>query len=184
MTILQLRNVRLAFPAVFKAQAFGDNNPAYGAKLIIDPASPNVAAIREAISASAKEKWGPKADDIVKKLKADQRSAWVEGPYTTKDGDTWDGFEGNFFLSTRSEKLRPTALDRQGQPVTEADGVIYAGCYVHASVEIYAYDSPKWGRRINAVLRGVKFYADGEGFGGSTAASADEFDADDEEDFV
>jgi hypothetical protein len=70
------------------------------------------------------------------------------------------------------------------EQVADADGVIYAGCYVHASVEIYAYDSPKWGRRINAVLRGVKFCADGEGFGGSTAASADEFGADDEEDFV
>jgi hypothetical protein len=30
----------------------------------------------------------------------------------------------------------------------------------------------------------VKFYEDGERFGGSSAASADEFGADDEEDFV
>lgn len=184
MTILQLRNVRLAFPAIFQPQAFADNKPAYGAKLIIDPSSPNVAAIREVIAAAAKEKWGDKADDVVKRIKADKKSAWVEGPYQNKNGETFDGFEGKFFLSTRSEKLRPTALDRQGQPVTEADHLIEGGCYVHASVDIYAYDHQKWGRRINATLRGVKFYADGERFGGSSAASADEFGADDEEDFV
>lgn len=184
MTILQLRNVRVAFPAIFQPQAFGDNKPAYGAKLIVDPSSPNVAAIREAIASAAKEKWGAKADGIVKQLMDDKKSAWVEGPYKNKNGDVYDGFDGNFFLSTRSEKLRPTALDRQGQPVTEADHLIEGGCYVHASVDIYVQDSPKWGRRINAVLRGVKFYEDGERFGGSSAASADEFGADDEEDFV
>ena len=184
MTILQLRNVRLAFPAIFKPQAFADNKPAYGAKLIVDPSSPNVAAIREVVAAVAKEKWGAKANDILEIIKADKNCAWVEGPYKNKDGEIFDGFAGKFFLSTRSEKLRPTALDRQGQPVTEADNVIYGGCYVHASVEIYAYENQKYGRRINAVLRGVKFYADGEGFGGSSAASADEFGADDEEDFV
>jgi len=181
--IVQLRNVRLAFPAIFQPQAFGENTPAYGAKLIVDPSSPNVAAIRDAIAAVATEKWGPKGAAIAKQLAADKKSAWVEGAYKNKDGDAFDGFDGNFFLSTRSEKLRPTALDRQGQPVTETDRVIYGGCYVHASVDIYAQDN-KWGRRINAVLRGVKFYADGEGFGGSSAASADEFGADDEEDFV
>ena len=182
--IVQLRNVRLAFPAIFQPQAFGENTPAYGAKLIIDPSSPNVATIRDAIAAVATEKWGPKGAAIAKQLAADKKSAWVEGPYKNKNVDVVDGFDGNFFLSTRSEKLRPTALDRQGQPVTEADHLIEGGCYVHASVDIYMQDSPKWGRRINAVLRGVKFYADGEGFGGSSAASADEFGADDEEDFV
>lgn len=185
MTVLQLKNVRLSFPAVFKPQAFGDGNPAYGAKLIVDPKSANVEAIRKAIEAEAKAKWGEKAKAVLDMIQEDKNSAWVEGPYRNKkSGDVWDGFEGNYFLSTRNEKLRPTALDRNKQPVTEADNVIYGGCYVDASVDIYAFDSPKWGRRINATLRGVRFVRDGDAFGGSSAASADEFEDLDDEDFV
>ena len=184
MTVLQLKNVRLSFPAVFKPQAYGDGNPAYGAKLIVEPNSANVEAIRKTIREAAKTQWGDKADAIVKQLTEDKKSAWVEGPHRNKDGDVYDGFEGNFFLSTRSEKLRPTALGRDKQPVTEADNVIYGGCYVDASVDIYMQDSPKWGRRINAVLRGVRFVRDGDAFGGSSAASADEFEDLDDEDFV
>ena len=184
MTVLQLKDVRLSFPAVFKPQAYGDGNPAYGAKLIVDPKSANVEAIRKLIEAEAKAKWGDKAKDILEKIRGDKRTAWVEGPYRNSDGDVYDGFGGNFFLSTRNEKLRPTALDRSKQPVTEADNVIYGGCYVNASVDIYAFDSPKWGRRINATLRGVQFNRDGDAFGGSSAASADEFEALDDEGFV
>lgn len=185
MTVVSLQNVRLAFPAVFAPQAFGDGNPAYGAKLIVEPGSPNTAVIRKALAEAAKAQWGDKAETIVKQLMSDKKSAWTEGPYRNKDGDVYDGFEGNYFLSTRSEKLRPTALSRDKQPVTEADGVIYAGCYVDASVDIYMQDSPKWGRRINAVLRGVRFRKDGDAFGGSSAAGASDFaDLDDDEDFV
>ena len=184
MTVLQLKNVRLSFPAVFKPQAYGDGNPAYGAKLIVEPKSANVEAIRKVIEAEAKAKWGEKAKDVLEKIRGDKRSAWVEGPYRNADGESWAGFEGNYFLSTRNEKLRPTALDRNKQPVTEADNVIYGGCYVDASVDIYMQDSPKWGRRINAVLRGVRFVRDGDAFGGSSAASADEFEDLDDEDFV
>jgi len=184
MAKVSLKRVRLAFPSVFTPSAFGDGNPAYGGKLIIDPKSPNTEIIRNAIRESAKEMWGEKADQTVKKINDDKKSAWLEGPYRNKDGDVYDGFEGMFTLSTRSEKLRPTALNRNKQPVTEADGVIYAGCYVDASVDIYAFDSPKWGRRINAVLRGVRFVEAGDAFGGSSSASADDFDDLPEEDFV
>ena len=34
---LMLKNKRLAFPALAKPQAIGDGEPAYGARLIIDP---------------------------------------------------------------------------------------------------------------------------------------------------
>lgn len=184
MTQVMLKRVRLAFPSIFTPSAFGDGNPAYGAKLIIDPNSPNTATIRKAIAETTKDAWGEKAEQIVKKIVEDKKSAWVEGPYRNANGDVYSGFEGMFNLSTRSEKLRPTALGRNKQPVTEADGVIYAGCYVDASVDIYAFDSPKWGKRINAVLRGVRFVEDGEAFGGSSSASADDFDDLPEDDFV
>jgi hypothetical protein len=184
MAIISLKRVRLAFPALFTPQAIGDGNPAYGAKLIIEPGSENAKLLSKTVKEEAKGKWGEKADKILPLLIADKRCAWVEGPYTSSEGDIYDGFDGMYFLSTRSEKLRPTALNRDKSPVTAADGVIYSGCYVDASAEVYAYESKQWGKRINATLRGVRFVSDGAAFGGSTAASAGDFDDLPEEDFV
>ena len=34
---VMLKNIRIAFPALGAPQAFGEGEPAYGAKLIVDP---------------------------------------------------------------------------------------------------------------------------------------------------
>ena len=68
-------------------------------------------------------------------------------------------------------------MDRLGNEVTskaEIERLIYSGCYVHASVDIWPQDN-KWGQRINCTLRGVMFANDGENFGGGSTASASEF---------
>ena len=58
----------------------------------------------------------------------------------------------------------------------EADGLPYSGCYVNASIELWAQDN-NYGKRINASLRGVQFYRDGDAVaGGGGPASEDEFD--------
>ena len=171
---IMIKNVRLAFPAIFEPQAIGDGEPAYGAKLIVPPDHESVAEIRNAIVSVAKEKWKDKWEGVITVLKDDKRICWVEGPYKNKDGVVYDGFEGMFSLSTRSPTVRPTALGASGQPVSKEDGVIYPGCYVHASVEFWAQDN-NWGRRINCNLRGVMFAGEGQSFGGATAAAADEF---------
>lgn len=171
---LMLKNVRLAFPAIFEPSAVGDGEPAYGAKLIVPPTHEMVAALDDAVIHVAREKWKDKADSILSLLREDKKVCWVKGPYRNKNGEIYDGFEGMYNLSTRNPKTKPSALNRAGSPVTEADGVIYAGCYVHASVEFWAQDN-QWGRRINCNLRGVMFHEHGDAFSGGTAASADEF---------
>ncbi|MEI6283121.1 MAG: ssDNA-binding protein [Alphaproteobacteria bacterium] len=183
---VKLKNVRIAFPAVFSPQAYGDGNPAYGGKLIIEPGSANHKALVDAMSTEAKTMWKDKADAVLKILKQDKRVAYVEAPYTNKDGEIYDGFDGMFSLSCRSEKTRPNVFNRDGvTQVTEADGLIYSGCIVNAFVDLYAFDSPKWGRRINCVLTGIQYAAPGQAFGGSAPVAPGAFDAiDDEDDFV
>ena len=94
------------------------------------------------------------------------------------DGDSkaeYEGFEGNFFISSRA-KVRPSVFDGQRQELTQADGKPYSGCYVNASIELWAQDN-SFGKRINAQLRGVQFLRDGDAFaGGGQPADADEFD--------
>ena len=172
---LMLVKKRLAFPAIFSPQAIGDGDPAYGGKLIIEPTDPDVAKIEATMLAVANAKWPGKGQQIIDLLKEDKKLAFIRGPYrNSKTGDIYDGFEGMYTLSTRNPETRPTALDGNNQPTTQADGLIYGGCYVHASVEFWAQDN-KYGRRINCNLRGVMFAGEGPRFGGTAPAKADEF---------
>jgi len=85
-----------------------------------------------------------------------------------------DGYAGNYFVSARAYQ-KPLVIDRGKQPLAETDGRPYAGCYVNASVEVWAQDN-EFGRRINATLRGVQFLNDGDAFAGGAPATPDEFE--------
>lgn len=69
--ILKLKNVRLAFSQnLFRpgAQQAGQT-PKYGCALLIGKEDPQVSTIKQAIIATAKEKWGPeKAEKLLKAL--------------------------------------------------------------------------------------------------------------------
>lgn len=179
MPRMTLKNVRLAFGAIYAPKAFGDGDPAYGGKFIVPPDHPQIAELRAAVKAAAKEKWNEKADGVLAVLKKDNKIAWVEAPYLNKNGDPWDGFEGNFYLSTRNggdTPTKPSAFAADNTPAGADSGIIYNGCYVDASVDIYPQDNA-YGRRVNCSLRGVRFAGPGESFGGGAPASADEFGA-------
>ena len=170
---LMIQNARLAFPNLFKPTTVnGEGEPAYSASLIIPPEHPAIKLIQDAQEKVGKEKWGDKWAAVKKELTGKDKMA-------LHDGDTksqYDGFEGNSFVSTRSKQsARPTVLDRNKSPLTEADGRPYAGCYVHASIELWAQDNA-YGKRINAQIRGVQFFKDGDSFGGGAPASSDEFE--------
>ncbi len=170
---VMLKNARLAFPNLFEAKTVnGEGDPAFSAALILDPEANAkvIDQLEDAIAQVAKDKWGAKADAVLTKLKSTDKLA-------LHDGDTkadYDGFPGNQYVSARS-KTRPTVIDRDRTPLAESDGRPYAGCYVNASIELWAQDN-NYGKRINAQLRGVQFVADGEAFAGGGAAAADEFD--------
>jgi hypothetical protein len=176
---LMLKNKRLAFPALAKPQAIGDGEPAYGARLIIDPDDKDVKVIDDAMREVAVRQWKDKGPDILAMLIEDKKVAFSKLPYkSTKTGKVYDGFEGKYSLGTRNPKTRPTAVDAYGTEITDTaqiERIIYAGCRVHAQVEIWAQDN-NFGRRVNCSLLGVMFAGDGDSFGGGSApASADEF---------
>lgn len=175
---VKLQEVRIAFPALFEAKALVGNDgkpskPRFSAAFIIAPKSANAVALRNAVAETAKAKWGAKADAILAELKGKDRVCFRESPLT-KDGKPYEGFEGMFSLNASNE-ARPLVLDRTKSPLTQQDGKPYGGCYVNCSVELWAQDN-KWGKRINASLKGVQFVKDGDAFGGGAPASPEEFD--------
>ena len=93
-----------------------------------------------------------------------------------KDGDESGRpeFAGKMTIKA-STKRRPLVINRDKSPITAEDNIIYAGCYTHAIISLWAQNNG-FGKRINASLDGVQFARDGEPFGDG-GISANEFDA-------
>lgn len=169
---ITIENARLAFAQhLFEAGTVGgEGEPAFSCTAIIPKDHPAIAELRAAEEAVAKEKFGAKAAEELKAIRAKDRGV-------VHDGDTksnYDGFEGNAFVSARS-KTRPTVIDRDRSPLVAADGRPYSGCYANVMVEIWAQNNA-YGKRINAQLMGVQFVKDGDSFGGGAGpAAADDF---------
>jgi hypothetical protein len=174
---VKLENVRLAFPNLFEAKTVnGEGEPAFSSSFLMKPNHPSVKTLRDAFETIGRDKWGAKWAAVKKEIETKDR-------YCLHDGDTkadYAGFEGNLFVSSRNKSPRPRVIDRDKSPLTSADGKPYAGCFVNASIELWAQDN-NYGKRINASLRGVQFLKDGDAFAGGGAASDDDFDAIDDD---
>lgn len=179
--ILHLKNVRLSYPKLFKAEQFdpskADSAFRYSAAFHIDKKDPQVKAINDAVEAAVKAKFGDKAKAKLAEFKANPQK------YCVSDGDFNEKAPGCFILSSHRQQKAgpPTVVDRNRAPLTEDSGKPYAGCYVNASVDIYAQDGQNGGIRCS--LRGVQFVKDGEAFGGGRPASPDEFEPLEDDDF-
>lgn len=167
---VKLNDVRLAFANLWKAKEFktGDGKPRFDAVFLIEPGSENDRLIREAIAAEAKAVFADKAAANIKAWSGNSNK-FAYQPGTEK----YDGFEGKMALGSHN-KIRPTVIDANLAPLVEADGRPYSGCYVNAIVSIWAQNGENQG--IRAAVLGVQFLRHGESFGGSRAASIDEFD--------
>lgn len=170
---VMLNNVRLSFPALFKPEAFQPGDPEkYKATFLIPKGSPLVKKVEAAILAVLAEKHNgdtAKAAKTLAGIKGNRnKCAW-------QDGDTYeyDGYADMMALTAKST-TRPTVIDGARQPLTAEDGKPYAGCYVNASVDVYAYDNKGLG--VSASLRGVQFVRDGDAFAAGRPADSSEFE--------
>lgn len=175
-----VKETRLAFPNIWEATHFGGDTkskPSRSCTLLVTPDSPADKLIKEAIFAVAKEKWKDKWQVVLKKLKEENRICYIDGDRKTNDdGEVLQGFEGMKALSCRSyQEVRVFDSDAV-TPLTQESGKLYGGCWVDASVDVWAQDSSQWGRRINCRILGLKFKRDGDAFSGGAPASADDFE--------
>jgi hypothetical protein len=165
-----IQNVRAAFAhGIFDRQTVDGKEGGYGAKFILDPKHPQLAAIEKLEEQIAEEKWGKKAKDTLTRIRAKDQGLIHDGSTQRSDG-----FDGMKFISANNDK-RPTAYNKDRSPVTKDDGVIYSGCYLNVKVRAWAQDN-NFGQRINWELQGVQFVRDGDSFGGGgKPAEADDF---------
>lgn len=177
---IKLKNVRLSFPSLREPTKFDESNekeiPKFKASFILDPSDAGHQATIKEIETAAKkiikEMWGgkpPKMKDI---------ECFGEGnnKISESTGEVYDGYQDMFFVSGNNPK-RPICMYRDKTPIEKADveDVLYAGCYVNASINLWTQDN-QYGKAIRCQVRGVQFFRDGEPFGGGAVDTDAEFD--------
>src|SRR5690606_20150143 len=164
-------NVRIAFAhGLFQmSQVQGQGRPAYSASFLFPPDHPAVKIVQAAMAQVAQQKWGAQWQQTLQALVAG-------GKICLRDGNSKPdiaGYPGNLFVSARTTTA-PLVIDQNRQPLTQASGKPYSGCYVNAKLIIWAQQN-QHGKRINAQLGGVQFVRDGEPLSGGAPTSVDEF---------
>jgi hypothetical protein len=190
---VRLQNVRLAFAhQLFVPSAVEEGkDPKYGCDSLLVPGHSIVKAVVEGTGENAKTKWVTTDMKSVLLEVANDAMKGKGGPWlealenskrcyrngdlrVTKSGDPYEGYEGIWYVAAKN-KARPTILDVNKQPLTQADGRPYSGCYGNVLIEVYAITDPKR-KGVHAAIKGVQFVKDGDAFGGGAPASPDDFD--------
>ena len=170
--IVNLTNVRLAFPDLFVPSRYNDASPLqYGAVFLIKKGDKNHKAVQAAYEEVAESAFGDQAGALLRRIKENpQVNCFTDGDLK----EHLDGYAGHMSLSSKNKK-RPTVVDRDRTPLTEDDGKPYAGCMVNAKVELWA-QANEHGKAMRASLLGVQFAGDNDSFGGGgKVASAEDF---------
>ena len=185
--IIKLPKARLSFARLFVPKAFREGQKErYEGSFLIDVSSKagqaQIKTILAQATAIAKEKFNGK---IPKTLKfgfgySDGSDFKLGSVNFHSEPKEYDGYEDTFYVAC-ANTTRPAVVDRDRSPLIEADGKPYSGCYVNGTLTLWAQDN-EFGQRINANLRGVQFYKDGDAFGVKPVDADEEFD-DIEEDF-
>lgn len=119
------------------------------------------------ILAVADEKFGPKAQTILAKLKAQNRLILHDG---AEKGDK-AGYVGNFYFNA-SNPVRPHMRLPTGASIEAKDGVFYPGCYVDGVFDVWAFPQRE---SVNLSVLAVTFARDGERIAGGLVASEDDY---------
>ena len=186
---VKLKNVRASYPDLFVAKAYDESDPNDKKTYKIDLRIPKddketLKAITDAMIAMVKEQYADKAPAMYKSFKADPKN------FPLKDGDEVLNKQGEpiapgFYILRAKRKEAdgaPGVFDSKAGPdgkpakLGPNSGRIYAGCYVNASIDIWAQNAPKY-KGVRCTLLGVQFSKDGEAFSGSRPASSDYFES-------
>jgi len=166
--VIKLNNVRLSYPQLFTARAMEEGKtPVYSASLIMDKKqhAALIAQIEKLTERTALEEFKRKVP-----LK---RVPLHDG----NDKADKDGYGDEVMYLNATNTKRPVVVDGDLTPLTAQDSKPYGGCYVNATVRIFAYDHPKGGKGVSAQLRGIQFVKDGPSFGAAPVNAEEEFEA-------
>lgn len=184
--IIKLKNVRLSFPVLDEPQAPKDDPEGakkYRAAFLLDPSDKEHKRIIKQIEREVERQLEETFQG--RKFKLKETTCYGDGDDKISEttGEVYDGYEGMFFVQATNDK-EPKCIYRNKDEIDSSDipKVLYAGCYVNASVNFWIQDN-SFGKAVRCSLRGVQFFRDGEPFGGNAVDVDAEFDDFDDDDF-
>ncbi len=159
---------RLSFPSVFQKKLNTLSKKEEYSMDIIFEADEDLSELKKAAEEALMDKFGS------------DKSTWpvVRNPFrdqskkvNKKSGNRYDGYgEEGKYLTLRC-KDKPQVVDKKLNPIVE-ESDLYSGCWVRASVNVYAYD--KGGNTgVNFSLSNVQKVKDDTPFGTRTTATMD-----------
>ena len=165
-----LKNVRLSFPSLFATEVYGGEDTGKFAATFLIPKSDTktVATIEQACKQALIEKYGEGKTPKGFKL-----------PLVDGDDKEYQGYADHVCIKA-STKKRPTLVNRDKTPIVEEDGILYGGCYVNASIDVWVMDN-SYGKKVLASLNAIQFVKDGEAFGTKSEGAECFEDLDDDE---
>lgn len=158
---------RLSFPALWEPKSFTNKDgsktePKFEATLLF-PLTADLGPMKLLAKQAMDEKW-PKGPP------SGFRSPFRNG----SEKPDLDGYEGTIFVKV-SSKRKPKVVDLNLQEIIDKD-VVYAGCYVRASVTCFPYDT-MGNRGVAFGLLSMQMVRDGEAFGVVSDPEKDFFDS-------
>ena len=165
---------RFSYLHCWEPDSVNGGDPKYSVSAIVPKSdTKTINAIKAAIEQAKKDsvsKWGGK---VPANLKLPLRDGDIDRPDD-------EAYAGCYFFNANSRQA-PQVVDSKVQPILDQSEV-YSGCYGKISVTFYGYNS-NGNRGIAAGLGNIQKLKDGESLGGRTSA-ADDFQAEDDEDFL
>lgn len=172
-------NTRWSYANVWEAKSINGGAPKFSVSLIIPKTDTvTIEKIRKAIQAAYEEgqsklkgtsKYMPDLEDLKLPLRDGNKE---------RKGDP--AYAGCMFINANSSTA-PGIVDADRQPILERSEV-YSGVYGRASITLYAFNS-NGNRGIACGLNNLQKIRDGEPLG-SRSRAEDDFDTDDDDDFL
>lgn len=170
-TQLKIKNVRIAFPSLFKLDNYG-NRPRYACTLIIPKDHPQIAEIKKTIVNEGKEKFA-------KQLAGGKWPASLNYPLHDGDEDGKSYAKDSYYIRIKS-KSKPLVVSPKRQVYkTEEECPIQSGSYVNVIVSIAPYDNVQKG--VGMFFNAVQFKAEGPYIGAGESVTAFDFDEEEED---
>lgn len=164
--------VRFSYAHVFEPASIEGSEPKYSVSILIDKNDKKtlsrVKAAIEAAKQAGLSKFGGK---IPANLKLPLR----DGDTEREDDEV---YAGKYFINANA-KTKPGLVDKGGNPIIDTTE-FYSGCYGHASVTFYAFNT-SGNKGIACGLNNLMKTRDGESLGGRASAEDDFADLIDED---
>jgi len=153
----------------------GTTKEAYSYVALFEPGA-DLSAMKAAALQAAKDKWGDKAEAIIKhpKFKTPFKD---QSDFVDADGEQRPGTKAGAIYLNLNHALKPLILGPNAKEITDIRD-FYSGCYAVAKCDCYAWEHEVGGKGITFSLLGVQKVAEGEKLGGSGArAEVSDFEA-------